>query len=158
MPLKYPVPEAISEQIGQAAYQRWLNRIASAHVRRDRKRGNAGAKREGYMISIHAAVVSSRGRDAYTGEDLRWDLLSTYDNLESAGGGRTYKAKFALQPSVDHVGDGLGPAEFRICAWRTNQAKSDLTLENFVELCRRVVSFHERGDRRKQSSGLDLEP
>jgi len=59
-------------------------------------------------------------------------------------GYRTYKAGFALLPTVDHVGDGLGEADFKICAWRTNDAKSDLTHDEFVALCRRVVKHFDR--------------
>src|SRR6266496_4750038 len=35
-----------------------------------------------------------------------------------------------------------GPADFKICGWRTNDAKGDLLLEDFVALCSRVVSAH----------------
>lgn len=84
--------------------------------------------------------MASNGVDAYTGRPLRWDLISLYDNDDSKAGKRGYKAKFAELPTVDHVGDGLGPADFRICAWRTNDAKNDLTHEQFVELCHMVVS------------------
>src|SRR5467141_3173963 len=55
---------------------------------------------------------------------------------------RIYKARFALLPTVDHLGDGKGPADFKICGWRTNDAKGDLLLEDFVALCSRVVSAH----------------
>ena len=34
---------------------------------------------------------------------------------------RHYKAALALLPSVDHVGDGLGEADFKICGWRTQR-------------------------------------
>ena len=45
---------------------------------------------------------------------------------------------------MDHVGDGLGDADFKICAWRTNDAKNDLTYSEFVALCRRVVEHFDR--------------
>jgi hypothetical protein len=67
-------------------------------------------------------------------------LVSKYDNAESKEGKRDYKAQFALLPTVDHVGDGLGVADFKICSWRTNDAKDDLSLNEFVELCHRVVA------------------
>ena len=92
-------------------------------------------------MHIHRAVVHCNGRDSYTGEDLRWDLISTYDNEKSKAGRREYKAGFALLPTVDHVGDGLGPADFKICGWRTNDAKNDLSYSEFVEVCRRVVVY-----------------
>ena len=47
-------------------------------------------------------------------ELLDWSLISHYDNAESKHGRREYKAKFALLPTIDHVGDGLGTADFKI--------------------------------------------
>lgn len=124
---------------------RWLERKASAHVRRDRKRGNSTATVSEYKQAIHAAVESCESRDAYTGESLAWELISRYDNDDSRSHRREYKRQFALLPTVDHVGDGTGPADFRICAWRTNDAKHDMSVEEFVALCRRVLR-HAGGD------------
>lgn len=95
-----------------------------------------------YRIAIHAAVGASSGCDAYSGEPLDWTLLGTYDNADSAEGGRTYKHDFALLPTVDHVGDGLGPADFKICGWRVNDAKHDLDVPAFLAVCRAVLEHH----------------
>jgi hypothetical protein len=139
---KYAVPTFLSAVTGQAVYERWLRRKAAAHVKRDRKRGNRAATGETYRVAIHSAVLNCEGRDCYTGEELRWDLISTYCNETSRSGRRKYKATFSLLPTVDHVGDGLGAADFKICAWRTNDAKNDLNHSDFVELCQRVVEHH----------------
>jgi len=144
MPKKYQLPGFLQGRITQEVYERWLRRKAQAHVRRDRKRKNDTATGQAYREAIHHAVLESEGRDWYTGEELAWELISSYDNQESKIGRRRYKASFALLPTVDHVGDGLGPADFRICAWRTNDAKNDLSYPDFVQLCRRVVDFHNR--------------
>jgi hypothetical protein len=82
----------------------------------------------------------SEGRDAYTGERLDWTLLSKYNNEESKAGRHGYKSGFALLPTVDHVSAGATEANFRICGWRTNDAKNDLSLEAFIELCQKVLS------------------
>lgn len=139
---KYALPAFLVGTIDQAAYQRWLEHKAQAHVRRDRKRGNTTAIGEAYRVAIHAAVAAGCGRDAYTGEALDWSLLSRYDNVESAEGGRTYKHGFARLPTVDHVGDGLGPADFKICGWRVNDAKHDLDMPAFLGVCRAVLEHH----------------
>jgi hypothetical protein len=144
MPRKYQVPDFLSLAATQAGYEKWLRGRATAHVRRDKKRGNTTASNEVYRIAIHRAVIHSGGRDHYTGEQLDWSLLSQYRNEKSRAQGRRYKATFALLPSVDHVGDGLGEADFKICAWRTNDAKNDLTHDEFVALCRRVVAHFDR--------------
>ena len=94
---------------------------------------------EEYKLAIHRAVEESQGKDAYTDEQLEWTLLSTYDNDESRTQKTQYKKGFALLPSVDHVGNQTGQIEFKICGWRTNDAKSDLSYQEFVELCRKVI-------------------
>ena len=118
MPKKYILPPFLSDKTNQDVYERWLRRKAQAHVRRDRKRGNNSAIGESYREAIHSAVIDSAGHDAYTGEVLDWSLISQYDNDESKENGRHYKRGFALLPTVDHVGDGMGAANFKICGWR----------------------------------------
>jgi hypothetical protein len=78
-------------------------------------------------------------KDAYTGEQLDWSLLSKYNNEESKQGRHGYKAGFALLPTVDHVDAGATEASFEICAWRTNDAKNDLSLKSFRELCEKIL-------------------
>jgi hypothetical protein len=70
-------------------------------------------------------------------------LVSTYSNAESKAGRTAYKSQFALLPTVDHVPGADGEYDFVICAWRTNDAKNDLSHDEFVALCRRVVDYHE---------------
>lgn len=139
------MPAFLEGVVAPEAYERWLNRKAIAHVRRDRGRGHSDetATRALYKEAIHAAVLLSGGRDAYTGEQLAWQLISTYDNDESKLGRHQYKARFAMLPSVDHVDAGATEASFRICAWRTNDAKHDLSVEAFLDLCRRVVAYED---------------
>lgn len=142
---KYEQPGFLEGVVSQEAYERWLSRKSAAHRRRDLRRGNKTATNQEYKAGIHHAVEHSGGCDAYTGQRLRWDLISKYDNAASKLGKRHYKAGFALLPSVDHVGDGLGEANFKICAWRTNDAKNDLTYLDFIDLCRLVVQHHDSG-------------
>jgi hypothetical protein len=146
---KYQLPDFLAEELTQDNYERWLRGRAAAHVRGDKKRGNKTATREAYRVAIHRAVISSSGQDQYTGERLNWSLVSQYSNEKSQAERRRYKATLALLPTVDHVGDGLGEADFKICAWRTNDAKSDLTHEEFVRLCRRVVAHFDQNARVK---------
>lgn len=144
-PRTYQIPDfLVSMGVKQLIYERWLHWRAVAHVKRDKKRGNKTATTKAYKRAIHVAVQSCGGKDHYTGEELNWSLLSKYNNEESKAQGRHYKAKFALLPSVDHVRDGLGEAAFKICAWQTNDAKSDLSHDDFVALCRRVVAHFDK--------------
>lgn len=64
-----------------------------------------------YKDAINAAVVESQGRDAYTGEELRWELLCAYKD-ESEAGRSTYKAQFALLP-LDHATRARTPRHSR---------------------------------------------
>src|SRR5262249_22685976 len=111
---------------------------AVAHVKRDRKRRH-NCSVAAYKKAIHAAVIDSGGRDAYTGETLVWRLISKYRNKDAQKGRHEYKAKFALLPTVDHVAAGARNASFRICGWRTNDAKNDLSHKTFLDLCKMVL-------------------
>ena len=136
---KHEMPSFLEGFLEPRAYERWLSRTAAAHFKRDRKRGYQGISAASYRNSIHDAVVRSEGRDVYTGERLDWHLVSTYNNEESQLGRHHYKAGFALLPTVDHVASAAQNSGFCICAWRTNDAKSDLTHEEFLGLCVKVL-------------------
>ena len=139
MTRKYRLPPFMPDSVTQTVYERWLRRKAQAHVKRDRRRGNDSAIGETYRAAIHVAVENSSGHDAYTGQVLDWSLISKYNNDDSKERGREYKKEFALLPTIDHVGDGTGPADFKICGWRTNDAKHDLELNEFLRVCRSVL-------------------
>jgi hypothetical protein len=139
MPPKHSMPSFLEGKVKPDIYERWLDRKAIAHVKRDRKRNHSGVTRALYKEAIHAAVLVSEGKDAYTGEPLDWGLISTYKNEDAKAGRHKYKAGFALLPTVDHVTAEATEASFRICAWCTNDAKNDLSLEDFLKLCIRAL-------------------
>lgn len=140
----YNLPSFLEGIVNRDTYVRWLRRKAAAHLKRDRNRGNLVADGAAYRLAIHAAVARSAGHDEYTGQPLRWDLISHYDNDESAAHRRGYKREFYDLPTVDHVGDGLGAPDFAICSWRVNDAKHDQTYDEFVEMCRAVLAHDDR--------------
>jgi hypothetical protein len=142
MPKKYQLPSFLSGQVTQEIYERWLRHKAQAHVKRDRRRGNITANGDAYRFAIHSAVLECDGHDTYTGEELKWSLISQYNNDEAKQQRRDYKRRFALLPTVDHVGNGMGTADFKICGWRTNDAKNDLELSAFLDLCQAVLKHH----------------
>ena len=139
---KYALPEFLIGRCDPAGYVDWLSKKAKAHVKRDRHRGHTAATRERYMMAIHQAVVDSKGRDYYTGEPLAWELISTYNNEKSQEGKRIYKKSFWLLPTVDHFGEDLTANAFKICGWRTNDCKNDLTQEELIEFCELVLSYY----------------
>jgi len=141
MPKKHTMPPFLEGKVCPEAYDRWLRRKTMAHVKRDRKRKHICTV-AAYREAIHAAVILSEGKDAYTGEPLDWTLISTYDNEASKIGRHTYKAGFASLPTVDHVKAEATVASFKICSWRTNDAKNDLSIPDFLELCQKVLMHH----------------
>ena len=102
----YDLPELLRGKCDEKTYRRWLHKKAQAHVRRDKKRFNKRVLISEYKKAIHKAVIECRGVDSYTGEELRWDLISKYDNIQYKEGKKNYKNKFAMVPSVDHVNEG----------------------------------------------------
>jgi hypothetical protein len=139
---KYEMPEFLkAANVNKVAYERWLRRRAQAHVKRDRGRGNKEAIGESYRKAIHDAVLVSNGLDAYTGEKLKWALISQFDNSAAKNQGRSYKQMFALLPTVDHIDNGLGNPHFKICSWRTNDVKNDLTVKQLIAVCQKVLEY-----------------
>jgi hypothetical protein len=139
MPSKlHALPPFLAGRVDPLVYERWLVRKAAAHLKRDRKRGYEGVFGALYREEIQKAVLASEGRDYYTGEELDWSLLSKYNNEDSVLGKHAYKAGFALLPTIDHIESARMNSGFRICGWRTNDAKHDLTHQEFVQLCKLV--------------------
>ncbi|ADR34374.1 hypothetical protein Sulku_1713 [Sulfuricurvum kujiense DSM 16994] len=130
MATKYPTPNFIIDK----DYQTWLDRKAMAHRKRD---GNQFTK-EQYKQAIHKAVVLSEGCDFYTGEMLEWGLLGTFGNEEN--GIKNYKKEPKL-PTVDHL-NGRSNIDllFVVTGWAVNDAKNDLSYEEFLILCEKVLN------------------
>lgn len=139
MPCKYEIPPFLKDEQSQEAYGKWLHRRAQAHAKRDRKHGNKTATTAAYKKAIHDAVLKSNGLDAYTGERLEWSLISCYNNNDAGQGRLEYKRRFALLPSVDHAAGRLGDVEFKICSWRTNDCKNDLSLAELRQFCLKIL-------------------
>ena len=135
MAIRYHLPPFLEGVLTREVYVRWLHRKAQAHVRRDRKRWTGTIIASEYKQAIHQAVLESSGRDFYTREQLNWLLLSKYDNRASQREGSKYKRKFALLPTVDHADPESMEADFRICGWRTNDCKNDLTVWELRTFC-----------------------
>ena len=143
MAIKYELPQFLEDTaVTRQVYVRWLHRKAQALARRDRKRWKQTVRTSAYKEAIHRAVLRSDGRDFYTHELLDWSLLSEYDNQESQREGSKYKRRFALLPTVDHVDPESTEAHFRICGWRTNDCKNDLTVAELRAFCETFLRAH----------------
>jgi hypothetical protein len=142
---RYELPKVLEGKCNQQDYTHWLYGKAAAHVKRDKKRGNGLATTESHKAAIHKAVREGGDLDAYTGRPLDWKLIRTYDNERSKAGKREYKKSFADLPTVDHEDDGMGEPKFKICSWRTNDCKNDLTVEEMIEFCKAFLA-HQKCD------------
>jgi hypothetical protein len=118
-------------------YPRWVQRKAVSLSKRDQKRSGTGNVQQ-YRLAIHQAVVVSEGRDHWTGEWLNWVLIGTYDSHEAAAGKGEHKKQYAMLPTIDHCSNRPEP-DFVICAWRTNDAKHDMTPLELLAFCKAVL-------------------
>jgi hypothetical protein len=141
-PNLYPLPDCCTGQCTRQEYDRWLTIKAATLLDRDKKRGMpyaSGATKSVYKEKLHAAIIAGGKDDPYTGDPLRWDLISKWDTSRTHEAG--YKKLFALMPTADHVRPDADVLEFAICSWEINDAKSDLDPDEFVALCTKVVVF-----------------
>jgi hypothetical protein len=59
-------------------------------------------------------------------------------------GKKKYMRQFAQLPTVDHTLDEQGNLKFVICSWQVNDAKGDLSLEEFYALCESVLRHRDQ--------------
>jgi hypothetical protein len=134
------MPAFLEGRCTPETYSKWLRVKADYLLERDKKRHKpyaAAATQRTYAEKIHQAVAENGMCDPYTGDRLAWELIGSWDTSHEQPEG--YKRKFALMPTVDHkTPDAL---DFEICAWITNECKTDLGPEEFVEFCRKVVNY-----------------
>ena len=140
MEIKYELPRFLEGTLTRQEYVGWLD-VKAMHYDRDRDRFGQQLERSraNYKEDIHDAVRSSKDRDFYTGEKLDWSLVRKYDSDEAKKKPREYRRKFARLPTVDHEDPGNPNTALRICAWRTNDWKSDLTVQDLKELCKKFL-------------------
>lgn len=121
-------------------FEKWINRKANSLCRRDKKRtkGIFNLTPMQYVEGICNAIKESPVFDFYTGDKLDWTQIGKYTNEEAQELGPDIKKKYAMMPTVDHA-DAKPEPNFRICTWRTNDAKNDLTLDEFRKLCLKVL-------------------
>ena len=118
-------------------YSELIQRKAVAVTRRDKRRGGKYSVKEA-IEAIHQAFHRCNGFDPYDGSKLDRGLLGEYKNDEAKAQRAAYKRHFAMLPTVDHVKAEPEP-DFEIVSWQTNDAKGDMSPEEFITYCRRVV-------------------
>ena len=122
-------------------YRKMLQRKAVAVTRRDKRRDGKYSVKEA-IEAIHQAFHRCNGFDPYDGSKLDPELLGEYKNEDAKAEGAAHKRRFAMLPTVDHV-KAEPVADFEIVSWQTNDAKGDMSPEEFIAYCRRVVEVAE---------------
>ena len=118
-------------------YSELIQRKAVAVTRRDKRRGGKYSVKEA-REAIHQAFHRCNGFDPYDGSKLAPELLGEYKNEDAKAQGAAHKRRFAMLPTVDHVTAKPVP-DFEIVSWQTNDAKGDMSPDEFIAYCRRVV-------------------
>ena len=125
--------------LGDEDYRKMLQRKAVAVTRRDKRRDGKYSVKEA-IEAIHEAFHRCNGFDPYDGSKLDPELLGTYDNNRSKEKGAAYKREMAMLPTIDHVTAKPVP-DFEIVSWQTNDAKGDMSPDEFIAYCQRVVEI-----------------
>ena len=120
-------------------YNDLIRKKAVAVTRRDKRRGGQYTVKQA-IEAINEAFHRSNGSDPYDGSKLDPKLLGTYNNDDAKAEGAEYKRRFAMLPTVDHVTAKPVP-DFEIVSWQTNDAKGDMSPDEFIAYCHRVVEI-----------------
>ena len=118
-------------------YSDLIRKKAEVVTRRDKRRGGKYSVKEA-IEAIHQAFHRCNGFDPYDGSKLNPKLLGEYKNEDAKAEGAAHKRRFAMLPTVDHVKAEPEP-DFEIVSWQTNDAKGDMSPEEVIAYCRRVV-------------------
>ena len=110
-----------------------------AVTRRDKRRDGKYSVKEA-KEAIHQAFHRCNGFDPYDGSKLDPELLGEYKNEEAKAQRAAYKRRFAMLPTVHHV-TAKPVGEFEIVSWQTNDAKGDMSPDEFIAYCHRVVEI-----------------
>jgi hypothetical protein len=157
-PQLYFLPPFLKGIVSERAYVRWLTRKARHlfYADRDQKRPCAlHATAKIYKQLIHRAILDNGPSDPFTGEMLRWDLLSVWDDSRTKDPDQALVKKFSLLPTVDHVEPFGGVPGFEICSWYVNRCKADMTRDEFIALCKKIVAFRGSCDRCRRMLDCD---
>jgi len=135
---KYQLPNFLKEKgISAETYRKWLERKARSLYRRDKNYFEKYGKDfkwglKDYKESIHRTVCKSDGRCFYTGEELAWEQILTFSGKE----------KIDNLPTIDHLDRRSldNDLKFVIASWKVNDMKNDLSLEEVISLCEKIVS------------------
>jgi hypothetical protein len=135
----YSLPPFLEGVISVTDYRHWLENRGTVLRQTDIKLKRPYAKLNStmaYKQKIHQAVLDGGQFDPYTGEKINWGLISREKTLNNVN---FIDSGYAMHPAVDHI----NPEEFgfEICTWISNESKTCMTSDQFVDFCRKVTRF-----------------
>ncbi len=144
---KYPLPPLLSGVLSVSEYDKLLNCKADSLRKRDLKLKRPFPRtcsKAVYKQKINAAILASDGKDPYTRDALRWDLLATWDKKKEAllclgPAADVFNKEYFLMPTVDHCDPYADELNFEICSWIVNSSKTLMNPQEYVDLCRKVA-------------------
>ena len=141
---KYFLPDFLQGRVELSVYRKWLIEHGCSLFIRDAKMKRpcaAGSNETIYTELIHAAVQRSGKSDPFTGQELAWEIINTWDTKAPWAHDPAVMKKFAPLPTVDHKYPSAAALDFEICSLAINESKSSLTPEEFVAQCGKIVEF-----------------
>lgn len=149
--MSHPIkaPRFINQRgITDDAYRAWLSEQGKNIWKREGRLDKRGFPDKASLVAaLHAAVLRSGGKDAYTGMPIDWRFLRN-DWVDANKGNANNRHLMTLRrgmPVFDHV-RGLGGNKYALCRRITNHAKSFMSPAQFVQLCREVVRHQDALD------------
>jgi hypothetical protein len=141
----YSLPLFLDGIVSSRDYNGIVYHRASVMLERDRHRKIAIAFTvhvRAYADSMNSAVCKGGRIDPYTGDTLDWSLVRQWNDSIEKNLGADFMKKFSLMPTFSHL-DLYHSVGFEVCSWRITTCKSSLTGPQFVDLCKKVVSFRD---------------
>jgi hypothetical protein len=114
----------------ESKFNEWIVKRAKYHASHDTKKKGIEFNQKDYREMIYNAITESKGRDFYTGEKLDWSKILRFE------GKRGTRRNFLDMPTIDHHESG----KFKICSWRTNDCKNDLSTKELKYFCRLILA------------------
>ena len=74
---------------------------------------------------------------------MKWELIGTWDSAKGSHGGDAFKKAYYLLPTVDHLDPEGKDIRFEICFWQINSCKNDLSPDEFVALCKKIIEYRQ---------------
>jgi hypothetical protein len=143
-PALYFLPDFLHGVLTLDQYRKWIEDKSHHVFVKDRKRRRpcvAGHSCADYKMAIHQAICANGPLDPFTGEEMAWNLVGVLDPDKAREDKNIFMKKYGLLPSIDHTNPAAIELDFEVCSLLVNACKNNLTADEFVGMCKKVVAF-----------------